>query len=218
MISKRIRQFIDNQDISVYAFENTIGVGRGTIGKALTGNKSIGSDIVENILIKYPKLNAEWLLRGIGNMLSGHVSNIVLHEPINDYGIKKIPVYGNVEVFAGTYLTEGSNAEFVKGYLQLANIKNADGAVYIYGHSMEPLFRDGDLIIVRKAQGKSDLPLRKASLIITTGGTSYVKFLHELDEENFLLTSENSEHAPMTIQKNEIRSIFRIVGKVQRIE
>ena len=53
----------------MYAFENSIKASRGSISKAIRHGKSIGSNVVENILIEYPELNSQWLFTGKGEMI-----------------------------------------------------------------------------------------------------------------------------------------------------
>jgi len=63
---ERLKQFIDYKNISLNAFDNSIGASTGYIGKQIKNKASIGTDIVEKILKIYPDLNPEWLLTGRG--------------------------------------------------------------------------------------------------------------------------------------------------------
>jgi hypothetical protein len=68
-IVDRIELIINNLDISTRNFEANIGVAYGTVQKPITNNKTVGSDVLSKILITYPELSAEWLMRGEGEML-----------------------------------------------------------------------------------------------------------------------------------------------------
>ena len=63
-IRERISQFQENQGISNYALEKNLGVSNGYMHKC----KNPSADFINLLLRKYPKLSAEWLLRGIGQM------------------------------------------------------------------------------------------------------------------------------------------------------
>lgn len=65
----RIYQFTDSQGISIRELERTIGATNGVISGAIKNNREIGSDKIENFLQAYPQVSAEWLFRGIGEML-----------------------------------------------------------------------------------------------------------------------------------------------------
>ena len=69
MVLKRLKQFIDYKGIKVSAFEKAIGMSNASFGKSLKNGGTIGADKLENILKTYPELNADWLLRGDGDML-----------------------------------------------------------------------------------------------------------------------------------------------------
>lgn len=69
MVTEKLNKYIIAKGISLYAFENSLGVSRGSISKAIKENKSIGSHVLENILNTYTDLNPDWLFTGRGSML-----------------------------------------------------------------------------------------------------------------------------------------------------
>ncbi|WP_438710547.1 hypothetical protein ACSTS3_16995 [Aquimarina muelleri] len=107
MMIKRLGQYIAEKDISYYLFENSIKASRGSISKAVKNNKSIGSNVIENILITYVDLNPVWLLTGKGKMLlSGEnleeiESNPLTKVSLNDFDKIEIIdyIYDNVTEF-----------------------------------------------------------------------------------------------------------------------
>lgn len=52
-------------------FASEIGVNTQTLNNYTTGKRSVSYDVVDKILVHFPQVSAEWLLRGIGNMLNG---------------------------------------------------------------------------------------------------------------------------------------------------
>jgi len=78
---KRIKDYLDYKDIKISAFEKSVGLSNGSFGGQLKKNRSIGIDKLENILKKYPDLNANWVLTGSGEMLRG------THDDINKHGV-----------------------------------------------------------------------------------------------------------------------------------
>lgn len=85
MVTEKLNEYITSKGISMYAFENSLGVSRGSISKAVKENKSIGSQVLENILSTYADLNPDWLLTGRGPMLRDgqtHKENKLTAPPI----------------------------------------------------------------------------------------------------------------------------------------
>jgi len=69
MILERLHFFLKSKNLSFNRFEKTIDVSHGSLSSAFKHNKNVGSNVLEKILLKYPELSAEWLLRGKGEML-----------------------------------------------------------------------------------------------------------------------------------------------------
>lgn len=71
MVLERLREFIDSKGITIAAFEKSVGMANASLRKTLASGAGIGTDKLEKILITYPEISAEWLLRGEGSMLKG---------------------------------------------------------------------------------------------------------------------------------------------------
>lgn len=69
MILERLKQYLEIKNITVAAFERSIGMSNASFGKALKTGGAIGSDKLEKIVKVYPDLSAVWLLSGEGNMI-----------------------------------------------------------------------------------------------------------------------------------------------------
>lgn len=69
MVLERLKEYIDSKDISVAAFEKSIGMSNASFGKCLKKGGAIGTDKLENILRIYPDISASWLLTGDGEMI-----------------------------------------------------------------------------------------------------------------------------------------------------
>lgn len=73
---ERIRKIIDNEGISVRAFEQRINASNGLIRKAIANNTDIYSKWIGSIVENFPQYSAEWLLTGKGQMLKSRNSDI----------------------------------------------------------------------------------------------------------------------------------------------
>ena len=75
-IVDRIKQFIENRNLSLRSFDESIGMSKGYMSRQIKANASIGSDVLERMLDEYPELNPVWLLKGEGPMIV-HVDDIL---------------------------------------------------------------------------------------------------------------------------------------------
>lgn len=83
----RINQFAESQGLSIREIERSIGATNGVISGAIKNNREIGSDKLENFLQAFSNVSAEWLLRGIGEMLT-QSEDSVMNNPTLDFVIR----------------------------------------------------------------------------------------------------------------------------------
>ena len=102
MVLKRLKEFIDANNLSIAAFEKSIGMSNASFGKSLKNNGAIGSDKLENILSVYPDINPDWLLTGRGSMLKSEgKSPMGEQEAVLPAKKNLIPFYDDVSTIGG---------------------------------------------------------------------------------------------------------------------
>jgi plasmid maintenance system antidote protein VapI len=69
LVLQRINELIDSYKLSKNAFANKINMEQTTVNNQLIGKRSVSIDLILNILLAFPEISSEWLLRGKGNML-----------------------------------------------------------------------------------------------------------------------------------------------------
>ncbi len=67
---ERIIKFLEVQGLSPARFADEIGVQRSSISHIISGRNNPSFDFIIKILTKYKFINAEWLMRGSGEMFS----------------------------------------------------------------------------------------------------------------------------------------------------
>ena len=67
-MKERIKQLHDALGLSGREFSTSVGQ---SPGWSRTINKTIGVDVLSNILRRYPQINSQWLIYGEGNMFVG---------------------------------------------------------------------------------------------------------------------------------------------------
>lgn len=108
MVAKRLGEYLKLKSISFYAFENSIKSSRGSISKAVKENKSIGSNMIENILNIYKDLNPIWLFTGNGNVLLEEINQT--KTSTEDKSKRNLSDFSNLEIV--NYISD--NIDFFK--------------------------------------------------------------------------------------------------------
>lgn len=78
-IGKRILEILKEKKIKPTPLEEELKISRGYINRAAENNTGLGSDIVEKILLKFPDINAYWLITGV--YLSRNTDENLTEEP-----------------------------------------------------------------------------------------------------------------------------------------
>jgi transcriptional regulator with XRE-family HTH domain len=65
---ERILLILKTKDISASKFADEIGVQRSSISHILSGRNNPSLELVQKVLKKFPDINSEWLISGIGPM------------------------------------------------------------------------------------------------------------------------------------------------------
>ena len=65
---ERIEQVIKSMNLSARQFADEIGAQPGTISNMMSGRNNPSLDVMRRIMQRYPTLNPEWLILGIGEM------------------------------------------------------------------------------------------------------------------------------------------------------
>ena len=64
-VYQRIKAYIDDNHISLNALAKTLNMNQSTVLRQVKGEQTLSSNLVENFLKAYPKVSAEWLMRGV---------------------------------------------------------------------------------------------------------------------------------------------------------
>jgi len=125
-----------------------------------------------------------------------------------------VPLLGFAEAGAGGYFDDGG-FPVGEGWEEIAFPAVSDDHAYaleVSGASMEPAYRDGDVIIVSPAA-----PIRRDDRVVvrTRGGEVMVKELKRRTAKSIELRSLNAAHADRTIAAADVLWIARILWASQ---
>lgn len=87
----RINKLIGSENLTPTKFADIIGVQRSAISHILSGRNKPSFDLIQRILTKFPRINAEWLIVGKGEMYK-----TIVQQRLFDVDIK--PAENKVEV------------------------------------------------------------------------------------------------------------------------
>lgn len=221
----RISKFIENQGISVSAFEKSIHASDGMLRRAIKNGTDIQSKWITAISDNYPKLNIEWLITGKGEMIITSYNNKnEINESIPTYtksdekgkGIPLIPV----ECMAGN--AKGDicvmDNDIIDSYVVPEfKSKGVEFLIRVSGASMYPKYSNGDLLACRPVKDLSFFQWGKVYVLDTEQG-ALVKRLFPCNDDKECLEcrSDNSgNYPPFQIRKSSVRSVAIVVGVIR---
>jgi phage repressor protein C with HTH and peptisase S24 domain len=227
MVSERIGEYIAKKGTSYYAFENSIGASRGSISKAVKEGKSIGSQVLENILSVYTDLNPVWLLTGQGDIFVGD-DTILQDKQVATYRLKtdsfienqQIPLY-DIEAVAGLVpLFQDRNAQQPIDHISIPHLPKCDGAVYVTGDSMYPLLKSGDIVLYKEVNDiRNEIFWGEMYLLsIDMSGEEYITVKYIQKSENnasVKLVSQNKHHQDKDVEISKIKALALVKASIR---
>lgn len=227
MVSHRVGQYIVKKGISYYAFENSLGASRGSISKAVKEGKSIGSNVLENILNLYTDLNPAWLLTGKGEMFNGN-TELLLNSNIQTFRLKtdnsiesqQIPLY-DIEAMAGLVpLFQNSELQQPTDHISIPHLPKCDGAVYVTGDSMYPLLKSGDIVLYKEINDiRNEIFWGEMYLLsIDMSGEEYitVKYIQKSEQQGCVrLVSQNQHHQDKDVEMDKIKALALVKASIR---
>ena len=128
--------------------------------------------------------------------------------------VRGVPLLGFAEAGAGGYFDDGG-FPVGEGWDEIAFPAVSDDHAYaleVSGASMEPAYRDGDVIIVSPSA-----PIRRGDRVVvkTRSGEVMAKELKRQSAKALELKSLNAEHADRTVSSTDVAWIARILWSSQ---
>jgi len=227
MVSERIGQYIAKKGVSYYAFENSIGASRGSISKAVKEGKSMGSQVLEKILLVYTDLNPVWLLTGAGEIFIDN-PEILRNKKIETFRLKtdyeiesqQIPLY-DIEAIAGLVpLFQDGKSQSPVDHISIPHLPKCDGAVYVTGDSMYPLLKSGDIVLYKEIHDvANEIFWGEMYLLgIDMSGEEYitVKYIQKSEIPGCVkLVSQNKHHQDKDIEMSKIKALALVKASIR---
>lgn len=159
----------------------------------------------------------------INNILERRVFDVDMANVITETK-GRIPVIDmRISAGFGVALMDG-NEQRVNEYVTMEGLNGCIG-IYVYGDSMNPEYRSGDIVFVRQIIDASDIDFGRAYVIITRS-ERVLKCIYpsKHDADNLRLTSFNEDtnrqgdrlFPDKEMPKSEILFIYKVVGMFRR--
>lgn len=221
-IYDRLNQYLIYKNISVSGFEHMCGLSNGAMSKFTDNTRRSTFGKIANA---FPDLNIEWVKTGKGDMLKDvnqvddflqNGDDNIVSEPNEEYDCKKIDkdhtILLPVEAMAGS-LQGFSEGVALKDCRKVKSpVEGADWAIQISGDSMEPEYRNGSYLYIKKMSG-SFIPWGHTLVIDTIDGV-VVKNIFPIDgtDEFIEARSINTKYPSFKIETSCILGMYRVLG------
>lgn len=211
---ERFFLFIENQELRRTAIEKALGLSNGYLGKMKSRKASIGSDVIEKIILNFPNINANWLITGNGEMLlTDSKTSVGKKENETEETCPRIPLNAAIGSLSAILRDETDDRAEKMPIVRL--FTRYDFTILINGDSMLPEFHPGDELACLCVKLSEFIQWGRVHVMDTDQGI-IVKRIFDHDEY-ILCASENSGlYKDFKIRKSEIHQLALVIGILRR--
>lgn len=200
-IASRALEYAKYKGMTAADFERDSGLANGMLKKL--GDKT-RRQTFNRIESAFPDLNIDWLRTGEGEML---LESPVVHNEDTEY-VPLLPV----EAMAGSLQGYTEGVELANCRKIKSPVKGADWAIQVSGDSMEPEYRNGSYLFIKKMRG-SFIPWGHTMVVDTYDGV-VVKNIFPIPETDDYIEARsiNPKYPPFKVETSSILGLYRILG------
>lgn len=170
--------------------------------------KGISPRMADKIISAFPEVDKAWLLSGEGEMLK-EATDVTIPS-------HRIRYWVDVDATAGgvTQFDDMMSSQYID--LAIPEFRDCTDAVNLYGDSMLPLYKSGQIIILKEWK-ESFIDYGNVYLVITKKGNRMVKYLRKgSDADHVLCVSENKEFDSFEILMDDILRLYLVKGGISK--
>lgn len=207
-IGERIKKLLDYKCVTPYTVSINTGVSQATMSRIIKNSTAKPSNGTIEVLAKYFNTTPDWILTGRGDMIKETPETLTNSHRIR-YWVDVDATVGGV-----TQFDDMMSSQYID--LAIPEFRDCTDAVNIYGDSMFPLYKSGQIIILKEWK-ESFIDYGNVYLVVTKNGNRMVKYLRKgSDAEHILCVSENKEFDPFEILMNDILRLFLVKGSIAK--
>lgn len=201
---KRFRRANKLTQADIAAF---LGCAQGFISQVEKGVSTLSPEFISIILA-----NPDWdtsMFTGDGGMLKEGAGDSSGRGSRIRYWVDVDATAGGVELF-----DDMTTNRFID--LSIPEFRDCTDAVNLYGDSMMPLYRNGQIIILKEWK-ENFIDFGNVYLVITCNGNRMVKYLRRgSDADHVLCISENKDFDPFEIERKDILRLYLVKGGISK--
>jgi transcriptional regulator with XRE-family HTH domain len=201
---KRFRRANKLTQADIAAF---LGCTQGFISQVEKGVSTLSPEFISIILA-----NPDWdtsMFTGDGGMLKEGAGDSSGRGSRIRYWVDVDATAGGVELF-----DDMTTNRFID--LSIPEFRDCTDAVNLYGDSMMPLYRNGQIIILKEWK-ENFIDFGNVYLVITCNGNRMVKYLRRgSDADHVLCISENKDFDPFEIERKDILRLYLVKGGISK--
>lgn len=206
-VKERLIAFLKYKHVTNAALTRMLGVSSTYIGAM---RKSLPEEKVKKLSELFPDLNRDWLLYGEGDMiLDPHQSRY--DRDLESHCVPLLPV----DAFAGSLQMWSQTVQKSDCQHVVSPYSDVDFAIRISGDSMEPEFRSGMIVFIKKINERAFIPWGNPLVLDTENGVLIKTVFPVRDENNVIeARSYNPAYPPILIPTESIYGLYRVVGSL----
>lgn len=204
-----LSKLLEYSGLNSKSFSEKIGLSRPQAIYDIQNGKTqnISANMADKIISVFPEINRGWLQTGEGEMLQDEKTPTTAHQ---------IRYWVDVDATAGgvAQFDDIVTNKFIS--LAIPEFRDCTDAVNLYGDSILPLYKNGQIIILKEWQ-ESFIDFGCVYLVITRNGNRMVKYLRKgSDKAHVLCVSENKEFDPFEIDRADILRLYLVKGGISK--
>jgi SOS-response transcriptional repressor LexA len=173
------------------------------IGRIVNEQSNPSFEVLEKIMLAFKQVNARWLVTNEGSMLGQETASVT------EKGEIKYLKAGSGEPFPADTVNVKATA-----ILTLYGFVDCQYAFDVFGDSMAPRFRSGDVVLCSDEKGKP-VNVGEAYYMVINDNPS-IRIIKNVTSTTYKLSAENSRIEDYEVSKSNVTYIYQIKGVIRR--
>ena len=193
---ERLSVLMKHYGLNKNSLTNKVGLPSNSVIGRIVNEKSRPSfDVLEKILLTFKSVNARWLVTNEGSIHGKETASEIEKGEIGYYK-------------AGT----GDTATAI---LSLYGFVDCRYAFDVFGDSMAPRFKSGDIIICTDDMIQKPIHTGEA-YYLSLHGNGVIRVVNHINESTYKVSAENSRIGEYDVDVSDISHIYQIKGLIRR--